>query len=86
MGNCGTREENAVVPVHAQGNSFPSSCSAFDSADFFGSLGDRSVSDCRDPVGRTGIFFLVDYHFWFPGISRWVGFGAESPKYDLCLS
>jgi hypothetical protein len=59
MGNCGTREENAVVPAHAQGNSFPSPCFAFDSADFFGSLGIAlSVSDCWDPVGRTGIFFL----------------------------
>jgi hypothetical protein len=63
MGSCGTREENAVVPVHAQGNSFPSSCPAFDSADFFGSLGDRSVSDCRDPVGRTGIFFFGGLSF-----------------------
>jgi hypothetical protein len=80
MGSCGTREENAVVPAHAQGNSFPSSWPAFDS------LGIALSVIAGILLGAPEFFSLVDYHFWFPGISRWVGFGAESPKYDLCLS
>lgn len=88
MGNCGTREENAVVPAHAQGNSSLLALPVA-SSDFFRTLGlgiAPSVGDCWDPpVGRTkiylgGLLLLVgswDLEVGWPVV--------ELPKYDLCL-
>jgi hypothetical protein len=66
MGNCGTREENAVVPAHAQGNYFPLP-------------GPPSILRIASSViagillGASEFFLVADYYFSFPGISRWDG-------------
>jgi hypothetical protein len=86
MGNCGTREENAVVPAaHAQGNSLASfflaslwlpSCLRISSR--------YNMNQCPCCAHRN---FSLGGLFFFPwdGISRWVGWlVAESPRYDLC--
>jgi hypothetical protein len=85
MGNCGTREENAVVPAaHAQGNFFESFFLApllLPSSLQISSryTGNQCPCCAHRNFSLGGLFFSP----W--DLSRWVGWlVAESPRYDLC--